>query len=1330
MDRSRGGRPNRRKTLPTSSIQSDNSAGGESTSSIMTRSPPSAAASRTPQTAPPNRRATKPIPMSNPFASVRSSPSTAAPVPGSTPAKGSRRKSRTGAIDGAADDEDEAYRKGPHTLRKRTKIDYSAADFEDELPEIAIPAPRAATRKRRADSEVVDEEYFTPASNKRRATSRDFSVASLSAARRRTPARRSVVEAPQSFYSQPSDEDIVKDTIEVVGDSSDLVSSDGSSDHDDEEHDVSGHISLPDSHNHTHNHNHQQSSPTQRKAKEVHQLVSPVEQQQQQQQKPVTQDEPKPEPEQTQHVSAVVASPERMSPSPDIAQPQPIHPSTVTIINNTDQAAPEPQSTPTKHVEPAEEFTVQPKREQASSPVRPTDTAPTEAAQPEAAESATTTTGNQVGLGSLENSAPAPITNNSDTVSAPTAAVDGEEGNGHDHVAAPPTDEISAPVAEEQKVNGETVVAPSVNGEVVNGDIVNGETVNGETGNGNVDAVEEDLPAAEQSQQPPQSPEPAAETDNVKVSESFSAQAKEEPPFYEEMEVDGHGEPDVEMKEDAPIEDSEQIPEELPVEPAAEEPETKVKESEPKATESSPKSTESSPQSTESSPQSTERSPNAKRHEQRSRRHENKTKKPQYPWSRLTPYHRGRYVKHSLYSVWVQPSAKTSNAEGPDANGDAENNEDSAEQVNAAGEGQQDGDEDANADVDAEGDVDDAERDAEHEEEQPADGQGPSASQESTINSEVPTPALTPRQGSPVQPSAAPTGTTTPAPAAGPKWKYRQQFYFKKVRDPSEFMEFLKDTKDLSYEELWDLLEQANKALVAWQDEYKKCSKTVDDYENAVRRKAQDEAFEKKTADLDAFSKVESYIEKDFEVQGYRAGIKEKDAGVLEQRWQDRVMASSFGFEYDPHPNKVGNQDPDAQREGGGGGRQLRSQPQASAKAAEGDGVIVSGKRTRNPPKLFEGVLQDDRQATPGGNKPGPKRRGRAAAADKSFTSVPDEPEPEPEAQTVSPAKGGPRKRGRGKRAVIVESEQNTPAPEQEDVAPPPEPEQQAPPKRKRGRQPKVQPVEEPEPAPQQRTPKRGRAAKRQSNAAPAPETTDESRPTSSSSNATISDDGSTYGLRQNKRQRNWREEADEEEEEEEEIVETQPQPKRPRIRLNRKQSAPELATKKTSSERILTEIRDFLAPGTPDVPQLIVTFKLVGKDRWTVKGASRQTSTDASEYTASTPRPAPASAPASAKSSAPPSQAGEEKDYSTMTKSEKMSASMKKRWLNGSMQGAVNKRKATLAAKKAAAAAAEAKDATQGQAQPAPQQNNAVQFHQHTGILPMPSTHGHGRPQ
>ena len=62
-------------------------------------------------------------------------------------------------------------------------------------------------------------------------------------------------------------------------------------------------------------------------------------------------------------------------------------------------------------------------------------------------------------------------------------------------------------------------------------------------------------------------------------------------------------------------------------------------------------------------------------------------------------------------------------------------------------------------------------------------------------------------------------------------------------------------------------------------------------------------------------------------------------------------------------------------------------------------------------------------------------------------------------------------------------------------------------------------------------------------------------------------------------------------------------------------------------------------------------------------------------------------------------------KDYSTMTKSEKMSASMKsecrclslskvsqltvpERWQNGSMQNAVNKRKATLAAKKAAAAA------------------------------------------
>ncbi|KAI4869708.1 hypothetical protein F4820DRAFT_443785 [Hypoxylon rubiginosum] len=43
-------------------------------------------------------------------------------------------------------------------------------------------------------------------------------------------------------------------------------------------------------------------------------------------------------------------------------------------------------------------------------------------------------------------------------------------------------------------------------------------------------------------------------------------------------------------------------------------------------------------------------------------------------------------------------------------------------------------------------------------------------------------------------------------------------------------------------------------------------------------------------------------------------------------------------------------------------------------------------------------------------------------------------------------------------------------------------------------------------------------------------------------------------------------------------------------------------------------------------------------------------------------------------------------KDYSAMTKSEKMSASMKARWNSGSMNGAVQKRRATLAAKKQSA--------------------------------------------
>ncbi|KAL0935624.1 uncharacterized protein CTRU02_210215 [Colletotrichum truncatum] len=1221
--RSRVGRPNRRKTLPSSSFHSDNSTAGDSTPTIMTRSPP-AAASRTPQTAPPNRRGAKPAPMNNPFTSVRSSPSTGASGPG----KALRKKSRT--FEGAADDEDETYRKGPHTLRKRTKIDYSAADFEDELPEIAIPAPRTATRKRRADSEVADDDYFTPASQKRRATSRDFSVSSLPAARRRTPARKSVVEQ-QSFYSQPSDEDIVKDTIEVVGDSSDLVSSDEASDHEDDENDLSGRISLPDNLG-------QPSSPTQRKAQEVHQLVSPVEHH------IIKQDEK--QPVQVQPVSGVAAT--DMNSGLVIAHPQPIRLNQVTLFNNTAPAQ-EAHPTHTRGHESLEDFSFQPKRE-ASSPVRPTDTAPQKAVEPEAAGSAT---GPQMVFGSQENSAPAIIADNSN-ITAPSATT-----NNNSNIISFLNNE-DASIAQSPEPISEPIVDFTVNGRITNGYAV---------------ATEDMLPVEEPPQGPPQSPpqsqESAAGPDPVKASESFVTKLEDAAPAHDEMDIDDAPaeEPDTKMQEEVPVE----LPDSAPEDPEEvyEEPEVT---------------------------------------------------KPRYAWSHLTPYIDGEHITHSIYPVMVEGSAPNSNGDGPYANGDAEIAEEIAEQADANADSHQpdgEGDEDANAD--AEGEVEEADRDAYHEDEHPPDSQGQQLSQESAYNSEAPTPALTPRQGSPALPSTAATGTNTPAPPR-PRQRFRKQYKFKKVRDPSEYLEFLKDTKKLSYEELWDLLAQVNSSLVAWQDEYKDCTKVVDDQENAQRRAVQDAAFEKKTADLDAFAKVESYIEKDFDIQGYRATIKEKDAGVLEQRWQDRVMASAFGFEYDPHPNKVGNQDPDAQRDGGGEGRQLRSQPQASAKAAEGDGVIVSGKRTRNPPKLFDGVLQDDRSSTPGANKPGQKRRGRAAAADRVSNSfVQDEQEAEQEPQTISPAKVG-RKRGpRGKR-VIVDSEPSTPVPDQDAIAPPPpEPEQQDPPKRKRGRQPKPKPAEEPEPEAEDRTPKRGRAAKRQSNGhVPLPETTDESRPTSSSSNATISDDGSTYGLRQNKRQRNWREEADVDEE----AMEVMQQQKRPRIRLNRKQSAPELAPKKTVSERILTDFRDFHAPTTPDTPQLIVSFKLIGKDQWTVKTAStpRQTSTDVSEYNVSTPRPAPVSAPASAKSSAPPSQAGgEEKDYSTMTKSEKMSASMKKRWLNGSMQGAVNKRKATLAAKKAAAAAAEAAQAAQAQAA----QQKAIQFQHHAGILPMPPNHG-----
>ncbi|KAJ0162994.1 hypothetical protein CTA2_3673 [Colletotrichum tanaceti] len=1213
--RSRGGRPHRRKTLPTAGVQSDTSAsaGAESTSTstIMTRSPP-VAASRTPQTAPQQRRTAKPIPMNTPF-SLRSSPSTGSfSGPGGKTAL--RKRSRTG-FDGAADEEDETYRKGPHTLRKRAKIDYSAADFEDELPEIAIPAPRPATRKRRADSEVADDEYSTPTAQKRRATSRDFSVASTTAAaaaaaRRRTPARRSIAEQQQqqqqqqSFYSRPSDEDVVKDTIEVVGDSSDLVSSDDASDHEENVKGQPGRIA--------HNKTHPQlpSSPTQRrKAQDVHQPVSPTDK------RVIKQDDGR----SSQARDVVVAS--HTTAGPIIVHPRPIRITQSTIISSAG-TRPDHDPAPAQRTQFSEDFSFKPKRE-ASSPVRPTDSIPQRTALPEAAEeSSSSSTKPAVLLGPQEISAPAVAENH--VAAAPAAPATSD----HLAVAHPAGETPSQPVRH-QHARHEALT------------------------NGHGDAVEYDLPP--HAQPPPQSAQPPAatheaENHRVDVAESFTSEHGESSRLKDEMDGDAAEEFDAEIHDDASVVQQ------------------------PKAASPQPASVP-------------------------------KAAKKRYAWSHLTPYIEGEYVTHSIYPVTVEASAPTSNADAAETAGDAENADPNADYKH----GEADAEEDGNAD--AEGEVDDVDADAENDEDLANDSQGQQLSQGSAYNSAAPTPALTPRQGSPVLPAAA-TGTTTPAPLM-PKQLFRKQYRFRKIRDPSEFAAFLKDTKDLSEDELWYILERANECLVAYQEEYKKCTRIVDDQENAQRRAAQDAAFEKKTADLDAFAKVDSYIEKDFEVQGSRATIKEKDAGILEQRWQDRVMANAYGFEYDPHPNKIGNQDPGAQREGGGeGGRQLRSQPQASAKAAEGDGVIVSGKRTRNPPKLFDGVLQDDhRAATPGSTKPVPKKRGRAAAAERAAAaSQEQEPEPEPEPQPASPAKPGPRKRGpRGRKAVVVVSEPGSPAPEEEASATPPEPEQPPPPKRKRGRQPKSaavvveepEPEFEPEPEPEEQkkpTPKRGRATKRRSNGhvATATETTDESRPTSSSSNATISDDGSTYGLRQNKRQRNWKEEADAVEEE----PEAAPPPKKARIiRIHRKQSAPELAPKKTASERILNELHDFSAASTtPASPRLTVSFKLIGKDQWTLKPAAspRQTSTDVSEYNLSTPRPAPVSAPVSAKSSAPPSQAGEEKDYSTMTKSEKMSASMKKRWLNGSMQGAVNKRKATLAAKKQAAALAEAQAAQQ----------------------------------
>lgn len=250
---------------------------------------------------------------------------------------------------------------------------------------------------------------------------------------------------------------------------------------------------------------------------------------------------------------------------------------------------------------------------------------------------------------------------------------------------------------------------------------------------------------------------------------------------------------------------------------------------------------------------------------------------------------------------------------------------------------------------------------------------------------EAATPALnTPTRGSPVPESTDPTAFNSPAPVGEeadeadvsesqePPGRKRY-FRYRKLRDAEEYISAVDNYEEMSTADLFDILEAANVSLVQWQNEWNDLNKIVDDYENSLRRRAADAKYESRTRNLHQHGL--NYEEPDFTVKGYKAKEREVMSETRYLQSQDRIMAATYGFEYDPHPSKIGRQNPETQQSGiMTRGRSLRNQPRQTVKATEAE--EVTGKRQRKPVQLFDPATQDvSRSSTPVPAR-GKRRRG------------------------------------------------------------------------------------------------------------------------------------------------------------------------------------------------------------------------------------------------------------------------------------------------------------------------------------------------------------------
>lgn len=507
--------------------------------------------------------------------------------------------------------------------------------------------------------------------------------------------------------------------------------------------------------------------------------------------------------------------------------------------------------------------------------------------------------------------------------------------------------------------------------------------------------------------------------------------------------------------------------------------------------------------------------------------------------------------------------------------------------------------------------------------------------------------------------SPAPEVGTPDVPVAIPK----KQYPYKKLRPAQDLVDFIADYETLPIDELYTRLELLTGVLDTIQQEHNGCRKIIDDEENAIKYQAEEQAFQHRVKLARSKDPNADPLRKDFVVKGIRA--PKPDRMTEYARQQDRIMAQAYGFEYDDRDTRIGTQDPIGQRGGIGKGR-LRDRPKQTAKAAEAeDPAVVHGKRSRKPPNLFGEFEPASRGSTPAPAAPPPKRRGRQPREDISAAVL-----PVAVGQTL--LEETPKKRGRGGRPRKHPLPTSVP---EDALVPEYEPEEDVQDEGRPVRKRKRRNLDEDD------LPQNGvggmSTRRRNSRLGEIPSTSfystgstqanDESRPNTASSTGTVSTATSTYGLREKRQKKFSLDDEDDDFEDEEE------QPKTKRIRR----------LPKKVQEQDCTNIPASNIPDREPTITVSKTPKIRVKTSQPIPAV-----TNVSPVNSTTGPPGGAMMHGQIMNGdANPSTPEDNKDYGQMTKSEKMSASMKARWASGSMSNAVAKRRATLAAKKEKAA-------------------------------------------